>query len=132
MSYDVFWDNEKKTIIRQLFNSTTTIDEYYKLIDTTHEMQLSVDYPVDVIMHFESVNMRATGLFPAAMYTARTLPKNRRITIVVGANDYLRAMLGSVKQILPWLFKLTYFVSTLEEAHQIIHDYENSQNNAGS
>jgi hypothetical protein len=126
MSVQVFWDNDEKTIIRQLYEGVIRLEDYYATIDKVSEMIRSVDYTVHTIYQRERVTAQPSTMISVLRYGHRRLPPNLGINVIIGANQVTRVIVNIGKSIAPNLAKNVCFADTVEEAHTLIQQQAKS------
>jgi hypothetical protein len=126
------WDNDEKTIVRHVYEGKWTLEEYYNLIGEHRIMLNDVDYTVDIINDLRIAGPVPGGLASAIRYAARNAPANEGINVIVGANEYVKALIDLVNKTTGTDVTEVNHVATIEEAYTLIADYRASNAHAGN
>lgn len=121
MGIQVVWDNDGKTIMRYIYDSSWTWDQLADAIKQAEALYGDSDHKVGVIIDLTNSSM----LPKDALSRGRTMadaPHFEKLTIVVGANAFVR----SFKNLFDKLYSAkiasreVHFAADLPEARQII------------
>jgi len=122
MGVKVQWDNTEKTIVRYIYEGRWTWDEFYAVQDELARMLETVNYKVDII-----ADMRASAGSPSgSLAHARRVLTSRHpqtgITVLMGANRFVKLLVDVVRQAYPALFEQynVRLASSIEEAYALI------------
>jgi len=121
MPVEVIWDNDDKTIIRQIYRGITTTDDYFLATDCIYNMACLVpEKTVHVILDRREVRATPASLFTVLRYANDHLPPNLGVSVIVKPSMFTRLLVDMGKRFAPKLTRVVYFTDTLEEARQII------------
>lgn len=119
------WYTQNKQVVLQTFEGKTTLDDFMDIATQSAEMLNSVSHPVQLIV--DRTRAFFTSFQPTELKELNTIvPDNQDIVIVVGA-DHNTEMLSNIvgSRLYPRAFKGTYYVKTLQEAHEILKQERN-------
>lgn len=120
MPIDVIWDDEAKTIIRQIYSGRVILDDYYKATDQFVKLANSVDYTVHSIMDRQDVLISEGSYLQVMRYANKIMPDNIGIRAIIKANVMTRMMINIGSRLAPRLVSQIRLVNNLEEARQVI------------
>jgi hypothetical protein len=126
VSIRAVWDNDEKTIVRHIYEGRWTLEEYYNLIGEHRIMLKEVDHIVDIINDLRAAGPVPGGMATAIRYAARSAPPNEGINVIVGANEYVKALIDLVNKTTGTDVTEVNHVATIEEACAFIADYRAS------
>jgi hypothetical protein len=117
MGITVLWDDEQRTVVRYVFQSEWTWDDFYvarNLVNgmvegEAHPVAMLFDVPEDVVIPPNFVSKFATMF--------RTRPDNIYALVVVGGNDYVRALVGVLASVTDKTGNLLRAFYTEAQAH---------------
>jgi len=120
MGIRAIWDNDNKTLVRHIYESRWSLEDYYSLIDRHVAMLAEVDHEVDIINDLREAGPLPAGMASAIKWAARKAPANEGINVIVGANQFVKSLIDTVNKVAgPDVTAVTH-VSTLEEAYALI------------
>lgn len=120
MPVQVIWDDEGKTIIRQIYSGHLEISDYITAADQVEQMAKAVSYTVHSIMDRRAV-LSAPGMaLPAMRYANNHVPPNLGIRVVVKGDLFTRVLVDIGRRVAPRLVQDMHFVDTLEEGRALI------------
>ncbi|MDX2075642.1 MAG: hypothetical protein SFZ02_04380 [bacterium] len=93
MSIDVSWDDEAKTIIRWDFSEKWTWDEFHEAFRVSIEMNIGINYRVDVIPNATQSPHMPLGALSEFRRLDEQLPKNVKLIVVAGSSPFTRSMI---------------------------------------
>jgi hypothetical protein len=120
MGIRAVWDNDEKTIVRHVYEGRWMLEDYYNLIGEHRIMLNDVDHTVDIINDLRAAGPVPGGLATAIRYAARSAPANEGINVIVGANEYVKALIDLVNKTTGADVTQVNHVATLEEAYALI------------
>lgn len=127
MTYIQTWDNETKTILRQTFSGTWSMDEYHHSVDLIAETLKDQPQVVHVIIDMTNTIAAPHNLLSGARYAEKKLHgKLKGINIFVGPNVLVRSTIELARKLGLRVAQNTYTTVTLEEAYQRIASLEDS------
>ena len=127
MPVEVIWDNEEKTIIRQIYSGVLVLDDYKSGTDQFLEMAQSVQHTVHTILDRQNVEEAKASSMKAMQYANERMPENIGLRIVLKPNKMSEAMINMGRYLAPDLVDKVEIVDSVEEAHQKVAEYEESQ-----
>lgn len=122
MAITVAWHDDAHTIVRWVFPAHWTWADYDEAQDASNALLASVDYTIDAIGDLTA----SSGLPPAALTTykntLRRSAANTGLIVLVGANFFVRAMVSTLKVVVPSKTPGAdfTFADTVEEAEALI------------
>ena len=122
----VSWGNSEKTVVESAFNEAWTLEDGHNMIDEIHAMTSSVDHTVHVIMDFTRSQSSPAKMLSAGNHIEKRASANSGLSIIVKANAFMKAITQLIMKMFVSNGKL-YFVDTLDEAYEIIADYEQTR-----
>lgn len=127
MAYTQIWDNETKTILRQTFSGTWSMDEYHHSVDLIAETLKDQTQVVHVIIDMTNTIAAPHNLLSGARYAEKKLQgKLKGINVFVGPNILVRSTIELARKMGLRVAQNTYTTVTLEEAYQRIASFEAS------
>jgi hypothetical protein len=124
MAYRAFWDNDEKTILRQVFYDRATVTDYYQVNDECIAMMNEQPHTVDLILDVTDAKIDMTGFLAAIGSVEKKVPANQRLVVIVKANQFIQTMAKVASQFAKRATANVYFVDTLEEAYKLIKEYD--------
>ena len=123
MAIEVYWDKKDKTIICARLIDNWTWEDYSTASQKMLDMAREVDYRVDMI-----TDLRQSGPIPRGSASAHILrsreqkPANFGVTVLVGADVFLRALLEVFDRVYGKKVPRSLLVQTTAEARKLIAD----------
>lgn len=119
---EVIWDDAEKTIIRQIFKGTTTLEDYFYATDEVTRLATSVNHRVYSIHDRIGVVHQPKVLMPAIRYANDNIPPNIDLRIIVRPVLVTRIVVDMARQIAPNLMDNIRYTNSLDEAYELIAD----------
>mgnify|MGYP001324052518 CR=1 FL=1 len=123
MAVEVYWQNEKKTIIRQNYFGRVSMEDLHQAIAMTRIMLNDVDYEVDVIINIARGAIPPARMVSAAYVAEAKLPKNRRLVVIVNPTPMVKALVKLSRSTAPGVTANMYFADDMFEARGLIAYY---------
>lgn len=124
MPVQVFWDDEEKTVIRQVYIGDVDTDVYIEVADLNLALQAEVDHPVDVIIDVREGNVVTTrGIMSMIEIAKEKTSPNQRVTVNVGLSKVIKNLINMVRSLMPPSIRNVFFAETVEEAREIIRNF---------
>ena len=123
MPVQVVWDDEARTILRQIYSGHLKLNDYIEGTDEFGRMARTVTHTVHSIMDRTGVISTPGVLLPALRYANNNLPPNLDLRVVVKGSMFTRFIVDIGRRAAPKLANNVYFVDTVEEAHRIIAEH---------
>ena len=123
MPVEVIWDDEEKTIIRQIYSGVVVLDDYKAATDQFVEMANSVDHTVHSILDRREIEKSEGSFLKAMQYANKLMPDHVGMRIVMQPNRMTKTMINMGQYLAPNLVKNIGYAETIEEAHGKIADY---------
>ena len=120
MPVEVFWDNDEKTIVHQIYQGVVIQEDYYMAIERVAELLRSVDHTVHSIHERDQVKIHPSTTISALRYGHRIMPPNLGINVIIGAKQFTRVVANLGRTVAPNLVKEIFFADNVEEARAII------------
>lgn len=120
MPVQVIWDDEGKTIIRQIFSGQVTLQDYITAADQVEEMAKEVPHTVHSLMDRTDVVSSPSIVLPAMRYANSHVPPNLGIRVVVKGGVFTQVIVDIGRRVAPRLIHDIVFVDTVEEGHALI------------
>ena len=125
MGLHVYWEDEQKLIIRQVYDLTWTWDEFLKAFEEIRRLGGEVDYPIGMISEIGLIRSVPPNAILYGARGIRSLPANINLTVMVTSStlalSFLRVIL-SVGQ-----FQNIRTAPTVKIARQMIAEKQASQ-----
>jgi len=118
------WDNDEKTVIRQVFSAPWTVDDYRYNASTTYDMIDSVTHQVDVIMDGSKSHMAPSGVLSSLGYVESKVHPRQRFLVGVTHSMLLKGLVRVGKILRPSLVEPLNIVDTLEDAYKKLEELE--------
>jgi len=122
MGITVQWDNDEQTVIRYDFTNNWNWVEFQERVKEVFAMTASVDHTVDTISNFlpgANIPKDAFFQFRRAMVNA---PKNRGITVIVGASLLIQTLVKVFSRIYTSLGERLILADSLEQARTALDE----------
>lgn len=131
MPVQVVWDDDAKTIIRQIYSGHVVLNDYYDAVDHFVELASSVDYTVHSIMDRRDILVSQASYLQVMRYGDKKIPDNVGLRVIINAMAITRMMVNIGERITPRLINNVHIVDTLEEARTTIESFKASSANGG-
>ena len=125
MSIAVSWVDAKKTIIVSSFNGEWTLEDSHNMIDEMYKLMTSVSHNVHVILDFTNSLSSPAKMLSSGSHIEKRSSPNTGLSVIVKANGFIKAISQLIMKLFVRDGKL-HFVDTVDEAYQIITQYEQS------
>jgi len=120
---DAQWDDEAKTIIRQIYEGDIILDDYYLATDEFIKLAKSVPHTVHSIMDRSKIRKTSGSVLRVMRYASERMPANVSLRIIVRANMMTKITVDMGKKIAPKLVENVAYCENLEEAHRLIANH---------
>ena len=120
MPINVVWDNNAKTIIRQIYTGRLILQDYIVATNELEQMAKEVTHTVHSLMDRTDV-ISAPGLdLPAMSYANSHVPPNLGIRVIIKGDMFTHVIVDIGRRVAPRLIHDIYFVDSLEEGRAVI------------
>lgn len=117
------WYDDKKTLIYAQFEGYWDLNDYFQMVETNGKMVETQAHTVNIILDLRPTLTRPLNLLSAARHVEKKWPENQGVVCVVGANQYLKSIVGIARRFAPKAVGQTYFMSTMDEAFSFINEH---------
>lgn len=118
MGLHVFWEDETKQIIRQVYDMAWTWDEYLAAFESIRELASEVDYPVGMISELGNIKNVPPNAILYGARGIRSLPSNLTLTVMVTPSSLAHSLLKLI--LMAGQFENVVTAKSVEEAHRLI------------
>jgi hypothetical protein len=129
MPVDLVWDNEERTILRQIYSGHLQLEDYIKAVNELESMAKTVSHTVHSVMDRTQILSTPNVALPAMRYANSHVPPNLGLRVVIKASMFTQFIVDIGRRVAPRLIDKVYFVNTLEEAHALIARYDAANTN---
>ena len=124
MPVQVIWDDEAKTIIRQIYIGMVTTQNYLDAIDEVENLANSVNHTCHSIMDRRQIAVTPGLILPVLSYARHHTPPNLGLRVVVRGAKFTQIAAEVGRRIAPNFFRNIFYVDTLEEAYVLIKRHQ--------
>lgn len=128
MGFITTWENDEKTILRQIYTDRWTVDDFLACTDRTYRLLKSVPHTVHIIIDLSQAVRTPSNILSVMRYAEQHVNDNLGLITVVGADDFAKAVFMPAKRIAPNATRNMIFVETLPEAYAHLVAYDNEAN----
>ncbi len=125
MGLHIFWDDEQKLILRQVYDLSWTWDEYLAAFAKIRELASEVDYPIGMISEIGMIKSVPPNAILYGARGIRSLPSNIVLTVMVTESQLALSLLNII--LTATQFKNIETAKTAETANRMIMDKLNMQ-----
>jgi len=119
MGLQVYWENDQKTIIRQVYDLKWTWDEFLETFEKIRQMGQEVGYPIGMISEIGQIRTVPPNAIVYGAKGIRSLPPNIVLTVMVTSSPLALSLLKVI--LAATQFKNIETATTVEEArHRIM------------
>jgi hypothetical protein len=119
MGLDVYWEDQQKMIIRQVYDLTWTWDEYLAAFEKIRQLGQEVNYPIGMISEIGQIRSVPPNAILYGAKGIRSLPTNLVLTVMVTSSPLALSLLKLI--LTATQFKNIETAATVEEArHRIM------------
>jgi hypothetical protein len=130
MSVTVQWDNDQKTIIRYDFVGYWDWADFREKAQEAFSMTRSVEHQVDTISNFLPTTHIPKDAFIHFRRVMTDAPKNRGVNVIVGASQFIRALVTIFSRIYQQLGNRLVLADSLEQARNLLQSRRGRQADA--
>ena len=123
MPIQVIWDDEAKTIIRQIYSGKLTLDDYITATNELEQMVKGVPHTVHSLMDRTDVISAPGIVLPAMRYANSHVPPNLGLRVIIKGDMFTHVIVDIGRRVAPRLVHDIYFVETLEEGRAVIANH---------
>ncbi len=116
MPVTVQWGNPDKTFIVEAFHGQWNVNEIHQGMDTVQQLLDEVSYPVSFVVDLTGAVGFPANLSPVAGRFDRLFKDRMNQIVMVGANTYLKTVIGVLVRLMPSTLNGIQFAASLEEA----------------
>ncbi len=120
MGVRVEWDNNEKTILKQIYEGKVTVEDFHIAINQCNQYLKTVEHQVSVIVDMSKARLASSNFLSARNHVDSKSPQNTRMAVIVGAPTFLKALANISQKVLPRVMKDVHFVNNYEEAYAMI------------
>ena len=123
MGHNLQWDTDDKTVVLQEYSGAISNDDLYLLAEKSAQMLATVQHTVHLIIDEREHHFILTAT--DMTYLEQLTPANQGAVVVIVPPSKLqyKATVQKIgKRIGPHAFAEAYFVKSLPEARQLLHD----------
>ncbi|MDZ4670897.1 MAG: hypothetical protein SH821_08510 [Phototrophicales bacterium] len=120
MGFSANWDNDEKTILRQLYIDRWTVDDFIACTDKTYRLLNNIPHTVHVLIDLSQATRTPANILSAMRYAEERVNDNVGQVVVVGADDFAKEIFSPAKRIAPNATRTMIFVETLPEAYDYL------------
>jgi hypothetical protein len=123
MGYLIEWDNEEKTVVFQQYTGNPVKDDLYHLAEESALMLNNVPHTVHLIIDERTIKLTLSST--DIKYLEKHVPANQGVVVLIISKSgavYKKLVQDIGKTLAPNAFKQTFFVTTVEEARQLLRD----------
>ncbi|MBA3874977.1 MAG: hypothetical protein H0X30_38105 [Anaerolineae bacterium] len=125
MGLQVYWEDEQKVIIRQVYDLTWTWDEFLKAFEEIRRLGSEVDYPIGMISEIGLIRSVPPNAILYGARGIRSLPNNIFLTVMVTSSPLALSFLKVILSV--GQFQNIRTAPTVEIARQMIAEKHVSQ-----
>jgi hypothetical protein len=122
MSIEVHWDTEDQQTLCYQFDGKWTWDDLYEAVNRANLMLDAIERPTPVIVDVSGISGIPSGAMSQASGLMHRSHPNISLTVIVGANRFVRMMADMFTRLRPQSPHTYTFVTTLEEAYHVIQE----------
>src|SRR4051812_44265687 len=93
MGLYVYWEDQQKIIIRQVYDLTWTWDEYLAAFEKIRQLGQEVDYPIGMISEIGQIRSVPPNAILYGAKGIRSLPTNLVLTVMVTSSPLALSLL---------------------------------------
>lgn len=120
MGVHLIWQDDEKTVLRQVFVSSWTLEDFRQASETTQKLLNGLPHTVHLILDHSQSEHTPSNILSLIRDLDQYVAENQGTVVVVDADDFLRDMLGVAKRLAPRATENGYFASSLADAMAII------------
>lgn len=119
MPYNIFWTDETKTIVQQIYDGPLSRCDFESMICASQDMLETVSHPVDVIIEWsgERTVVHDMTLVYAALFAEKRVPSNQRYVFLVNVPPIVKTLIHLLRQAAPRATASTYFLDSVAGAY---------------
>jgi hypothetical protein len=124
MGLHVYWENDQKVIIRQVYDLTWTWDEYLAAFEKIRQLGGEVNCPIGMISELGNIRSVPPNAILYGARGIRSLPSNIVLTVMVTPSQLAQSLLKVILKATQ--FKNIQTAQTVEDARQMITEKRKS------
>ncbi|MDX2078267.1 MAG: hypothetical protein SFZ02_17675 [bacterium] len=125
MGFNVIWDNDEKTILRQTYTARWTVDDFLACTDKTYRLLNNVPHTVHIIIDLTQATRTPANILSAMRYAEEHVNENLGQIVVIGADDFAKEIFSPARRIAPNATRTMIFVETLPQAYDFLAQQNN-------
>jgi hypothetical protein len=118
MGLRVYWENDDKIIIRQIYDMTWTWDEYLAAFAKIRQLGCEVNYPIGMVSELGNIRSVPPNAILYGARGIRSLPPNIVLTVMVTPSQLAHSLLSIILKATQ--FKNIQTAQTIEAAREMI------------
>lgn len=118
MGIRIFWDNDDKTILHQVFEPDWTIADYHYAMDMAYNLISTRPRSVDVIIDLSRSEVQPTRILNAALSRVNPVPLNLGSLVIVKPETHFQAAFELGKRIMTGV--PAQVVNTVDDSYRVI------------
>ncbi len=118
MSVHIFWEDETKQIIRQIYDMTWTWGEYLAAFEKIRQIASEVDCPIGMVSELDNIKNVPPNAILYGARGIRSLPSNIILTVMVTPSGLAHSLLKLI--LTAGQFENITTAKSVEDAHRLI------------
>jgi hypothetical protein len=120
MRGQVFWDNDEKTILRQVYPDGPTVQDIKEMAALTYEMITALPHKVNLIIETKNTKTLRNSLIEVSRDLDKYVAPNQGVVVIVGDVAGLQFTTKAVGLAAPKATSSGFGAKTVEEARSLI------------
>jgi hypothetical protein len=121
MTNELVWDNEEKTVVRQIYVGEVTVDDVKEMAQKTYDLLLTMPHTVHLIVETRNPSRSSRNSFIQAGRTLdKTVAPNQGLVVIIDTSIATQFSIKAIGLTAPKAAKNVYTVATLDEAREVI------------
>ncbi len=96
MGLHIYWEDEQKVIIRQVYDMTWTWDEYLEAFEKIRQLGNEVDYPIGLIAELGNIRSVPPNAIVYGARGIRSLPSNIVLSVMITPSLLAKSLLNII------------------------------------
>ncbi len=123
MGLHIYWEDEQKIIIRQVYDMTWTWDEYLAAFAKIRQLGNDVDYPIGLIAELGNIRNVPPNAVVYGARGIRSLPSNLVLSVMVTSSQLAQSLLHII--LVAGQFKNVTTATSVDKARLMITEKRN-------
>jgi hypothetical protein len=121
MGIKVLWEDQDRTIIRQVLKGRWTVEEYLHSAEKIYKLLNGLPHTVHIITDAQESDGVPANFLSIARRLNELVAPNQGLVLITASDPHSRTIIEAARKIAPQATHNMHYVDTIKDAHQFIN-----------